>query len=80
MSARKIASLYPDWSQEHAGSCPTAIEIDPLLNDPAGKDPWGALYRVRCGADAPAGAAGIAVDSAGPDGQFGTDDDVASWR
>ena len=78
--ARKIASLYPAWSQEHAGSCPTVTDIGPLLNDPVAKDPWDALYRVRCGADAPDGARGIAVDSAGPDGQFETDDDIASWR
>ena len=80
MVVRKMASVTPEWSQAHAGACPTAADIVPYLNDPEAKDPWGALYRVRCGADAPDGARGIAVDSAGPDGQFETDDDIGSWR
>jgi hypothetical protein len=78
--ARKMASLGTAWSQEHAGACPTLADITPFMNDPTGTDMWGALYRLRCGAGAPDGARGIAVDSAGPDGRFDTDDDIASWR
>ena len=39
------------------------------------KDPWGKPYEVKC----PGEHGRVDVRSAGPDGEFGTDDDVNSW-
>ena len=39
------------------------------------KDPWGKLYEIKC----PGEHGDIDVMSAGPDGDFGTPDDINSW-
>jgi serine/threonine-protein kinase len=61
------------WSRDHPGApCPDAA----ALGVPG--DPWGTPPRVTC-TDQPGDQIAGAI-SAGPDGQHGTADDLASWQ
>ncbi|MFT3700599.1 MAG: type II secretion system protein GspG [Kofleriaceae bacterium] len=73
---------FPEWSVAHADkACPAKLdELFEYSKDKTGKDPWGHDYKMFCGANLPAGAKGLAVMSAGPDGKDGTDDDISSWK
>jgi tRNA A-37 threonylcarbamoyl transferase component Bud32 len=67
---------FTRWSAQHAGArCPTAsdLAIEPHELD----DPWGHPIAITC-TDQPADQI-IGAISAGPDGERGTDDDIASW-
>ena len=58
------------WSKNHAGAaCPTATEVD---------DAWRRAMTFTC-TEQPSDQI-VGVISAGPDGAFGTDDDVRSWE
>ncbi|HEX4453253.1 MAG TPA: hypothetical protein VH143_20420 [Kofleriaceae bacterium] len=72
---------YPRWAVEHPDqACPGALaELRELTSFDSDLDPWGHPYRVLCGASLPAGVKGLGVQSAGPDGQLDTADDVRSW-
>jgi serine/threonine-protein kinase len=66
-------AAFVAWTKRHAGApCPTAAQLD------LPSDAWGAALRVTC-TDQPSEEM-IGILSAGPDGQFGTDDDIASWQ
>jgi TonB family protein len=61
------------WSKDHSGApCPDAAALG------APNDPWGHPLQVTC-TDQP-GNQIVGVMSAGPDGDPGTTDDVASWQ
>ena len=81
---KKLAfEAYPQWAARpgNAGKCPTTSDLADYVNQqPALTDPWGTPYVIRCGADLPPGARGIAVLSAGVDGREGTADDLTSWE
>ena len=82
LAVNKLANeAYPQWrSQQRGKPCPDTIgELSELTNNKDTKDPWGAEYKMRCPPNLPAGAHGIAILSAGPDGKEGTDDDIKSW-
>jgi len=72
---------YPSWAAAHPDkSCPEKLEdLNEYMNNKDAKDPWGGQYKMLCGANLPAGAKGIAVQSPGEDGKEGTGDDVKSW-
>ncbi|MCX5742573.1 MAG: hypothetical protein NT062_08760 [Proteobacteria bacterium] len=83
VTAKKFAfEAYPMWSMEHpARACPDQLaELYANAGSKDGKDPWGVPYRMRCGADMPAGVRGLAIQSAGPDGKFDDADDIKSWE
>ena len=71
---------YPMWAAAHPDKqCPDKIEDLDEYVDGGHVDPWGNPYVMMCGANLPPGAKGLAIQSAGPDGKLGTDDDVKSW-
>ena len=82
--AKKLAyEAYPQWSMKPAnqGKCPTTSDLAEYVNQKAEfNDPWGSPYIIKCGADLPAGARGIAVYSKGEDGKDNTGDDQRSWE
>lgn len=73
---------YPSWSAAHPDkSCPDKLEdLNEYMNNKDIKDPWGNPYKMYCGANLPAGAKGLAVQSSGEDGKDGTSDDIKSWE
>jgi general secretion pathway protein G len=74
---------FPTWAAQQAGKdCPDSLtELNPYMNSSDARDAWGNPLALRCGARLPPGIrGGIAVSSAGPDGEEGTDDDIASWQ
>ena len=82
MTVEKYANeAYPQWSASHSDKgCPDKLEdLNEYMNNKDIKDPWGNPYKMMCGQTLPAGAKGLAVMSAGPDGKEGTEDDVKSW-
>ncbi len=66
MMAKEYESAYAKWMDDNDGSCPE--KIDDLLkytNKKDLKDPWGAMYIMKCGDSAPADATnGFGVISA----------------
>jgi hypothetical protein len=81
--AKKYAfEAYPQWAVEHPDkACPGALaELREFTSFDSDNDPWGHPYRMMCGPSLPPGAKGVAIQSAGPDGQFDTADDVRSWE
>lgn len=72
---------FPMWAAKHpAKSCPDTIaDLVAESEVPDSKDPWGHEMKMFCGSNLPAGAKGLAVVSAGPDGKFDTADDIKSW-
>ncbi|CAN5154810.1 hypothetical protein BH11MYX1_BH11MYX1_41390 [soil metagenome] len=65
---------FSTWAKTHAGAaCPTIVGLGGN-ND----DPWGHPMQLTC-TDQPTKQM-IGALSAGPDGIFGTDDDIASWE
>jgi hypothetical protein len=74
---------YPTWAMQHTDKdCPAKLaELTEYMQGTTdGKDPWGQAYKLMCGKTLPAGAKGVAVSSAGPDGKPGTADDINSWE
>jgi len=83
IAVKKYADeAYPQWAAAHPDrACPETLdELSPFMNSKDTRDPWGQTYRMYCGAKLPAGAAGLAVSSLGPDGTDQTDDDIKSWN
>jgi hypothetical protein len=72
--------VYPSWSAAHPERlCPQSLaELTVDLGSDSNRDAWGQPLDLRCGAELPAGAKGLWLRSAGPDGVFGTDDDLTS--
>jgi len=71
-------TAFVTWSSAHAGApCPSARDLTSSGDAHALEDPWGHAIAITC-TDQPADQIAGAV-SAGPDGAFGTDDDLASW-
>jgi hypothetical protein len=72
---------YPQWAVANPSkACPASIaELNEFTARKDDLDPWGHPYKLMCGPTLPPAAKGVAIASAGPDGQFDTDDDVRSW-
>lgn len=70
---RELSAAVASASFQAGEGCPT---LDTVLKtaghaDPSvGSDPWGSRLRVTCSPD------GVLLSSAGPDGRFGTADDI----
>lgn len=73
---------FPAWSMAHPQAmCPERIaDLAEYANGRDANDAWGKPIKMMCGASLPPGARHIALVSAGPDGQDGTDDDLRSWQ
>jgi hypothetical protein len=71
---------YPMWAVEHPQcECPgSLLELDRYMNEPFHRDVWGHPLELRCGRDLPASTYGFRIRSAGPDGEFDTEDDLSS--
>jgi general secretion pathway protein G len=72
--AQAIRSAAESYSLEHGTrDCPTVeelVEAGEIRRGSRMTDPWGTAFKIECsGTD-------IEVKSAGPDGQFGGDDDI----
>ncbi|HEX4421904.1 MAG TPA: hypothetical protein VH165_28525 [Kofleriaceae bacterium] len=71
---------FPVWSMAHPDlACPRSVRV--LVDEIGGDttlDAWGHPMDFRCGGDLPPGVKGIWIRSAGPDGDFDTDDDLTS--
>jgi tRNA A-37 threonylcarbamoyl transferase component Bud32 len=76
---RKVLTAFAGWAASHAGApCPSASDLASAMGDAkAINDPWGHAVAITC-TDQPADQA-VGAISAGPDGIFSSDDDVASW-
>jgi len=76
-----VGEAFPSWAAAHPDkACPASLdELNEYLAEVATKDPWGQPYRMFCGAGLPPGVKGLAVTSAGEDGNDGTPDDIKSW-
>lgn len=71
---KAMLTSFVTWSHDHVGApCPDTAALGDDL-----QDPWGHPFKITC-TDQPADEM-IGAISAGPDGVFGTPDDVASWR
>jgi serine/threonine protein kinase len=76
---RAILTTFLRWSASHPQSpCPTALELATFAHDPhAVDDSWGRPVVLTC-TNQPAEQI-VGAQSAGPDGMFDTNDDLASW-
>ena len=74
---RRIARAVTHYQAENVG-CPDSLEVVYREHYVDGRrlDPWGRELLFHCGAS----ARSMEVRSAGPDGLFGTADDVRSWE
>lgn len=82
VTVKKYAfEAFPQWAAAHPDrACPERLaDLDEYMSGSPTKDPWGRGYRMRCGANLPAGAKGLGVVSAGEDGKLDTADDIKSW-
>ncbi len=79
---RYAYEAYAEWSAAHPDElCPRRLaDLNEYMNNKDTRDPWGANYLMFCGRMPALSIRGIAVLSAGEDGQFGTPDDVRSWE
>lgn len=71
--AKTIASAAEMFMAEGSGECPSVSQLieEKILSDKLNtKDAWDNDYQIECDEDGPV------VRSAGPDGQFGTEDDI----
>ena len=77
---RKLAyDAFPAWQESQGDtSCPTIRDLLVWTDLPRDhvRDDWGQPIEVRCGEPLPGSVHGLRLRSAGPDGMFGTDDDV----
>jgi hypothetical protein len=70
---KSLLSHIADWSRDHAGApCPDVAALGVRAIDP-----WGHPLVITC-TDQPADQT-VGVMSSGPDGLFGTMDDIPSW-
>jgi hypothetical protein len=72
---------FPSWAAAHpAKACPAKLaDLLEYTDRKDIKDPWKHDLKMFCGANVPAGAKGLAIQSAGPDGKLDTADDIKSW-
>ena len=71
---KSVFARFVAWSRDHAGApCPTLDELAITATDP-----WGHPIALTC-SDQPRQQI-VGAISAGPDGAFGTNDDIASWQ
>jgi serine/threonine-protein kinase len=71
---KDLLARFDAWAPHHAGApCPTLRDLG--ITSP---DPWHHRLEVTCSGGPDDEKLGI--ESAGPDGKLGTDDDVKSWR
>ena len=69
-----LLASFATWARAHPGApCPDVFDLGP-----ASADAWGHPMRLTC-TDQPAQQM-VGAISAGPDGVFGTRDDVTSWQ
>jgi hypothetical protein len=72
-SMKSVAGQFVTWAKQHAGAaCPTIADLAVTT-----VDPWKQAFAITC-SDQPANQM-IGIVSAGPDGNPGTADDIASW-
>jgi hypothetical protein len=72
-SGRRVLGAAEAWQSENPAGCPTLTELAEsgyLASEVRVDDPWGSRFRIVCSEKA------ASVRSAGPDGRFGTVDDV----
>lgn len=69
------------WSRWSGTPCPDSVlALERYADGSVDRDGWGNQVKILCGDDVPREAgAPFAVVSAGPDGRFGTRDDINSW-
>jgi hypothetical protein len=78
---RYAFEAYPAWAIEHPQrECPGSLqELDAYSNGPSQhRDAWGHPLELRCGRGLPEPTHGVWIRSAGPDGEFDTEDDLTS--
>jgi prepilin-type N-terminal cleavage/methylation domain-containing protein len=83
MMAKEYEGAYAQWSADHEDPCPAQLEeLAKYTNRKDLKDPFGSLFVMKCGEQAPEGASdtGFGVLSLGPDKREGTGDDIKSWE
>lgn len=69
--AQTLQGVAVMYLLEGERDCPDVADLRPLLDATRDHhDPWGADYRIACD------GATVRVTSAGPDGDFDTDDDI----
>ena len=76
---RLAFEAFPVWQQSQGDtSCPTIRDLLVWTDLPRDhvRDAWGQPIEIRCGEPLPGSVHGLFLRSAGPDGEFGTDDDV----
>jgi hypothetical protein len=77
---RQLAfEAFPAWQASQGDtSCPTIHELVRWTSASGGevRDAWDQPIEIRCGEPLPGSVHGLLLRSAGPDGEFGTDDDV----
>ena len=75
---------YPRWRRAHpVRTCPDSIEelrVYARFPDRNSHDRWGRPFRIHCDLPRSLDSSGFGIASAGPDGRFGTADDVESWK
>lgn len=73
----KIKGAIETYRVNKRGKCPKTMEDLKAAGiiDKVAKDPWGTTYEFKC----PGEKDQVDVVSAGPDGEMGTSDDIASY-
>ena len=72
-NAKKIRAVAIQYIALKGGDCPTVETLiaERELEGDGAQDPWGKPYTILCNGD------DVGVVSSGPDGQEGTEDDIA---
>lgn len=70
--AQAIRSAVTMFIAENPGECPSVDDLSDGYLDASKstEDPWGNMFEIECNGSS------IGVFSAGPDGQFGSEDDI----
>jgi hypothetical protein len=78
---RYAREAYPAWAREHRGmECPDTVdELNRYIGAGDSLDLWGHPIKLLCGPTMPPGLGGFMLVSAGKDGKFDTDDDLAPF-
>jgi hypothetical protein len=74
-----VYEAFPAWQASQGDtSCPTIRDLVRYTDLRQGqvRDAWNQPIEIRCGEPLPGSVHGLWLRSAGPDGVFGTDDDV----
>ena len=76
-TGRRVLGAVEAWQSENPSGCPSLsvlVESGYLGEEVRVDDPWGTRFRIMCSGTS------TSVRSAGPDGRFGTADDVSIGR